>query len=80
MGSTSIMRPEFWVDVEGKNPSPFTKITLEDVKSGRWKPSEPTQLSVAMSYLEILNKSITLRGSLDAMNPTVTVYEQGKTD
>lgn len=33
-----IFHPAWWTDVEGKNPAPFTVITVDDVKSGKWRP------------------------------------------
>lgn len=33
-----IFHPCWWVDEEGNNPPPFTGITLEDLKNGKWSP------------------------------------------
>jgi nicotinamidase-related amidase len=33
-----IFHPGWWMDVEGKNPEPFTVITADDVKKGKWRP------------------------------------------
>jgi nicotinamidase-related amidase len=33
-----IFHPAWWTDVEGKHPAPFTAITTEDVRRGRWRP------------------------------------------
>ena len=35
-----IFYPLFWVDKEGfNNPAPYTNITYEDVRDGKWKPN-----------------------------------------
>jgi hypothetical protein len=33
-----IFHPAWWVDASGKHPAPFTPITSDDVKTGRWMP------------------------------------------
>ena len=33
-----ICHPEFWKDIEGKHPEPFTTITMEDYLTGKWIP------------------------------------------
>lgn len=33
-----IFHPAWWVDSKGGHPAPFTPITYEDVKLGKWKP------------------------------------------
>ncbi|MCU0457167.1 MAG: hypothetical protein MUE74_12775 [Bacteroidales bacterium] len=33
-----ISHPSFWQDKQGNFPPPFTPISLEDIRSGRWKP------------------------------------------
>lgn len=33
-----IFHPAWWSDVEGKHPAPFSAITTEDIKSGKWRP------------------------------------------
>ena len=32
-----IFHPAWWSDAEGKHPEPFTPITHQDVREGRWK-------------------------------------------
>jgi nicotinamidase-related amidase len=32
-----IFHPIFWVDEEGRHPSPHTTVTVRDVESGRWR-------------------------------------------
>lgn len=33
-----IFHPAWWIDAEGRHPEPFTVISVEDVKSGKWRP------------------------------------------
>jgi nicotinamidase-related amidase len=33
-----IFHPAWWLDGKGKHPAPFTPITHEDVKTGKWTP------------------------------------------
>jgi nicotinamidase-related amidase len=33
-----IFHPAAWVDAEGKHPPPFTVISTDDVRKGRWRP------------------------------------------
>jgi nicotinamidase/pyrazinamidase len=33
-----ISHPSFWQDKDGKNPAPFTQITLKEVNDGTWTP------------------------------------------
>lgn len=33
-----IFHPAAWVDAEGKHPPPFTVISADDVRKGRWRP------------------------------------------
>lgn len=35
---TDISHPGFWEDSNGNSPAPYTKISLEEVLSGTWKP------------------------------------------
>lgn len=34
----AIFHPAWWIDANGKNPPPFTPITLQDLDDGKWKP------------------------------------------
>lgn len=47
-----IFYPLWWVDEAGNNPAPFTMITLDDVKSGKWRAQVDPVWS--LSYLEAL--------------------------
>jgi len=42
----------FWVDVNGKEVKPFTKITLEDFNDGLYRTKEYCNNSHALEYLE----------------------------
>lgn len=33
-----IFHPAWWIDPEGRHPEPFTPITYDDLKAGRWAP------------------------------------------
>lgn len=33
-----IFHPAWWIDDAGKHPAPFTPISYEDVRIGKWKP------------------------------------------
>ncbi len=35
-----IFHPAWWTDERGARPAPFTTITHDDVKSGRWRPAQ----------------------------------------
>jgi len=57
-----IANPFFWKDSKGTHPNPFTVITAEDVKAGKWSPSRPEFLPHALKYTQALktNKSFVL--------------------
>jgi len=38
-----VAHPWFWVNREGQHPTPFTLISVDDVKKGIWKPFNPKQ-------------------------------------
>ncbi len=50
-----IAHPEFWMDGAGHNPSPFTQITVDDLRDGRWTTRLPGARERAISYLEALD-------------------------
>ncbi|MCB9446281.1 MAG: isochorismatase, partial [Ardenticatenaceae bacterium] len=33
-----IFHPAWWADADGNHPAPFTMITYEDIKNGKWRP------------------------------------------
>ncbi len=43
-----IFHPAWWTDERGARPAPFTTITHEDVKTGRWRPAR--ELDAALEY------------------------------
>lgn len=50
----SIFYPEFWKDKDGNHPAPFTVITTQDIKDGKWTTSfNPLW---AFKYVEELEK------------------------
>ncbi len=50
-----IFHPAFWIDAQGKHPAPFTNITHEDVKTGKWQPI--THPKEALEYTKKLETS-----------------------
>lgn len=68
-----IANPGFWADSNGKIPAPFTQITEEDVRKGRWSPRRDvspdraqfkTGRDYALHYVKMLkqvgNKDLTI--------------------
>lgn len=51
-----IAHHSWWVNSEGSNPDIFTIITLDDVKSGKWKTVNPNEQENALYYLAELEK------------------------
>jgi nicotinamidase-related amidase len=49
-----IFLPSWWEDEHGDRPAPYTIISDDDVKSGRWKPVYEPEWS--LSYVETLEK------------------------
>lgn len=49
-----ISHPTFWVDSDGNNPDPFTIITVNDVKNGKWRTTRLGWNAKALMYLERL--------------------------
>ena len=49
---TQIFFPTWWSDANGQHPQPFTPITLDDVRSGRWRPVYEPEWS--FHYVETL--------------------------
>lgn len=47
----------FWTNSEGKNPDPFTMITIEDLENGVWKPICQPLFNRVYQYLKELKKS-----------------------
>jgi nicotinamidase/pyrazinamidase len=49
-----VAHPIFWKDSSGKHPSPFTIISVDDVKNGKWITTLPSLYKRALSYVEQL--------------------------
>jgi len=52
--SMAIFHPMFWVNSNGKNPDPFTLISVDDVKNGTWKTTHPSLQSYGSEYVQTL--------------------------
>jgi nicotinamidase-related amidase len=52
-----IAHPLFWQDSGGSNPAPFTVISADDVRTGKWQTSIPQLRNRAISYLEGLESN-----------------------
>ena len=55
--SIDVAHPCFWVDSKGANPAPFTIITADDVKNGKWIPVFPKYRERMVQYVEGLESS-----------------------
>jgi nicotinamidase-related amidase len=51
-----IAHPIFWVNSAGQHPAPFTIITADDVRQGRWTTYLPSYRQRALEYLEALER------------------------
>jgi nicotinamidase/pyrazinamidase len=51
-----IAHPVFWKDSAGQRPAPFTQVSVEDVRTGRWTTRLPSARARAIEYLEALEK------------------------
>lgn len=49
-----VAHPSYWVDSNGKNPSPFTLISVDDVENGVWTPSVPSLYRRSLDYVKAL--------------------------
>lgn len=49
-----IAHPCFWRDSYGKNPDPFTLITLDDINNGKWFTTKPSAMARATEYVKQL--------------------------
>ena len=61
-GVHQVFHPSAWVDDTGRHPAPFTVITTDDVRRGRWRPllrppGFPDFADAALEYCEQLEKS-----------------------
>lgn len=68
-----IFFPTFWVDKDGNHPQPFTIITIDDIKTGKWKPAlYPIEAEAYVQELQNSGKYVliiwpfhTMLGSVD---------------
>lgn len=51
-----IANPYFWHNENKEHPPPFTSITEQDIKEGKWKPARPALLKHALAYANALEK------------------------
>lgn len=50
-----IFHPAWWIDDDGRNPTPFTNISLADVHCGKWRPiAHPAE---CLEYVKQLEKA-----------------------
>ena len=49
-----IAHPIFWVDSAGNHPSPFTLISSDDVRTGKWRSYNPGFQARAQAYVDAL--------------------------
>lgn len=47
-----IAHPTFWKSKDGKHPTPFTIISSEDIKNGKWQPREDLMLPVDQQLVD----------------------------
>ena len=55
--TVQIFHPIFWKDANGKNPNPFTLISVDDVEKGRWVPTNPAFAKWCLHYVKELAKN-----------------------
>lgn len=46
-----IAHPNWWVDPDGNPPDPFTGMTFEEVRDGRWRAANPEHQEWSMLYM-----------------------------
>jgi len=49
-----VAHPAYWVNSQGKNPDPFTAISVQDVENGTWRTTNPNWQSRALNYVKEL--------------------------
>lgn len=50
-----IAHPISWINIKGENPTPFTLISLDDVKNGVWKAKNPSFRKRFEEYVQKLS-------------------------
>jgi nicotinamidase-related amidase len=51
-----ISHPMWWKNSSGKRPDPFTVITAQDAKDGKWTTTQPSFFSRTLEYLQALER------------------------
>ncbi|MDB5194478.1 MAG: hypothetical protein JWN50_492 [Parcubacteria group bacterium] len=49
-----IERPGYWMNAKGKQPAPFTIISVSDIEAGIWTPRHPGLRARALAYAKAL--------------------------
>ena len=49
-----IAHPIWWIDANNNHPAPFTQITAEDVRSGKWRSTVPSRQLMSSNYVDTL--------------------------
>jgi len=49
-----IAHPCWWVDSAGNHPDPYTVISVDDVKNGKWRAINPSLNAYSLKYVETL--------------------------
>lgn len=52
-----VAHPIFWKDSAGNSPNPFTIISADDVRKGKWTTTKPSLFKRAKDYVETLEKN-----------------------
>jgi nicotinamidase/pyrazinamidase len=52
-----IAHPVYWIDKQGNQPQPFSTISLNDMKEGKWKPYRHDWHERAINYLSTLEEN-----------------------
>lgn len=54
-----IFHPAWWIDDQGRNPPPFSVISTDDVRAGKWKPiAHPAECLEYVKRLEAAGKYV----------------------
>lgn len=55
--TVDIAHPIFWINSKGEHPAPFTIISADDVKNGKWTTTNPSWKARGCEYVETLAKN-----------------------